>query len=332
MTKRLRRDYPGCLHHVCNRAIGRRPAFENRADTRLFLAFLARSIRRTSIELLAYAILTTHFHLMVRSPLGNLSEAMRYLESCYTRRFNLRHGRDGALFKGRFWSRPLGDFTDQLSVLRYIDYNPIEAGLVHHPSDYPWCSASHYAAPSGPVWLARAWVEHLVAAENPTKSYDPIRYRAWCLGGSTGARWVAQRRASMRTSFHVSFDNLIGRPGSRLREWLQWNAKLADGTSLTECVIDPASLRAAVAELRPAHSDPEFWRTIEFGLMRAACGMSLGEIGQARQTARTTVIRHLGRYREFVWNDAEFAAAAADTLALALKTTHGAAIVDCATT
>jgi len=98
--ERPRGDRPGAWHHVMNRGLARRPAFENRADIRFFLSLLARKVRQGQLELHAYAILTTHFHLLVRSPRGELSDAMMWIEAQYVRRFNRRRERDGSLSAG----------------------------------------------------------------------------------------------------------------------------------------------------------------------------------------------------------------------------------------
>ncbi len=77
MARNPRQDHPGSWHHVMNRGIARRSLFESRDDIRFFLACLARAVRRGQIEVHAWCILTTHFHLLVRSPGGELSAAMR---------------------------------------------------------------------------------------------------------------------------------------------------------------------------------------------------------------------------------------------------------------
>ena len=64
-----------------NRGVAKRPLFENRGDARFFLARLARQIRLGRIEVHAYCLMTTHFHLLVRSPIGEMSEAMRRVQN-----------------------------------------------------------------------------------------------------------------------------------------------------------------------------------------------------------------------------------------------------------
>ena len=88
-----------------NRAVGKRTLFEDKKDIRLFLACVARSVRRGEIRVHAYVIMTTHFHLLLESVKGELDVAMRRIESEYVMAFNRRHGRDGPLVRGRFRSK-----------------------------------------------------------------------------------------------------------------------------------------------------------------------------------------------------------------------------------
>ena len=118
MARRPRLDEPGTWHHVMNRGITRRTAFENRDDCRAFLAGIARAVRRREIEVHSFCVTTTHFHLLVRSPSGQLSQAMRRIQNRYVRRFNRSRRRDGPLFRGRFRSRPVDSLTYRRDVGR----------------------------------------------------------------------------------------------------------------------------------------------------------------------------------------------------------------------
>jgi hypothetical protein len=159
-----------------NRAVGKRPLFEGEVDLRDFEDSIAASVDRGEIRLQSYAFLTTHFHMLVESPTGHLSEALRRIESEYVQRFNLRHDRDGPLVRGRFRSKIVDDLRYWFALVRYIDHNPVEAGLVALPSEYPHGSAFHYARLEGPPWLDRAPVEHFVRKLRSAPSFSPIDY------------------------------------------------------------------------------------------------------------------------------------------------------------
>lgn len=116
MARLNRCDEPGSWHHVVNRGIAKRTLFEDREDIRYFLSRLAREVRRGRLEIHAYCVLTTHFHALVKSPRGELSEAMRRSQNEYSRFFNRRHRRDGTLVRGRFLSRPVDSLEYRYNV------------------------------------------------------------------------------------------------------------------------------------------------------------------------------------------------------------------------
>ena len=124
MARTRRIDYPGAWHHVVNRGLAKRPAFPHRRDVRFLLSRLARSVRRGEIEIHAFTVLSTHFHMLVRSVAGEIGNAMQRIESEYVRCFNRRNDRDGALFRGRYWSKLIENDVYLWNVVRYIDANP----------------------------------------------------------------------------------------------------------------------------------------------------------------------------------------------------------------
>jgi putative transposase len=150
---------PDIAFHVTNRALGRRLAFESDIDRRFFLSLLAKAVRRHFLLVLAYSLMGTHFHLFVRSRIGDLADAMQFLLGDYTRGFNAHRERQGPLWGRRYFARPVRSPRYSQCVVRYLDFNPVKANLCRTPSEYPFGSAYHYARRNGPPWLDRAWVE-----------------------------------------------------------------------------------------------------------------------------------------------------------------------------
>src|SRR4051812_16842847 len=99
MARRPRIDAPGCWHHVMHRGARRAPIFRDDEDCLLFLKGLEEAVDHHGLEVHAYALMPNHFHLLVRSPLGNLSKAMKHVTATFTLRANRRHRWDGPVFR-----------------------------------------------------------------------------------------------------------------------------------------------------------------------------------------------------------------------------------------
>jgi len=283
MARRPRQDHPGSWHHVINRGLAKRPLFENREDIRFFLSRLAREVRRERIEVHAWCVLTTHFHLLVRSPRGELSEALRRSQNEYSRFFNRRHKRDGTLIRGRFFSKPVTSLTYRRTLVRYIDNNAVHAGLASTPWSYRWCSAAQYVFGSGPPWLDRSWVEGEAnpEREGPFRGEDYIR----TVGGpfEEATRRLVESRISSTRLAQDDLDDLVGSAPARVRAWMKRKAMLADGGRIGLPVCDTKSIQHAVQRAR---NDSGPWEVSPNGLERCAYG--LVEVGLLRTMACLT--------------------------------------------
>lgn len=172
-----------------NRGLERRQTFFSYADHRRFTDLLQDIHERWRAEIFAYCCMTTHYHLLPHTPLGNLSRVMRHLNGLYTQRFNSAHGRDGPLFRGRYKALLVDADTYLLQVVRYIHLNPVEAGLVDDPGRYPWSSHHLYRQRETPEWLAREKLlalfpnpeafEHFVAEGNAQSLTAFYRRKRW---------------------------------------------------------------------------------------------------------------------------------------------------------
>ncbi|UCE56905.1 MAG: transposase [Desulfobacterales bacterium] len=121
----MRIKYPGAYYHVMNRGNRREDIFINETDRSSFVAALSDSCEAFSVKLIAYVLMANHFHLLVQTAHGNLSEFMRHFLVTYTVRFNRRHGRSGHVFQGRFKSFLVEEDQYLLPLSRYMHLNPI---------------------------------------------------------------------------------------------------------------------------------------------------------------------------------------------------------------
>ena len=90
--------------------------------------------------MIAYCLLTNHFHLVLETSVQGLSAGMHQLNGTYARKFNERHGFDGHLFDGRFRAWFVDSEEYLFELLHYVALNPVRAGLCEHPSAWPWSS------------------------------------------------------------------------------------------------------------------------------------------------------------------------------------------------
>ena len=154
MTRPLRIQYPGAWYHVMNRGASHRNIFLSDKQRIEFLSLLEEITLTYDVEIHAYCLMGNHYHLLLHTPRGNLSEAMRHLNSKYTRFFNKHKKRDGSLFRGRYKSIIISGENYLLAVSRYIHLNPLQANLVDDLNKYPWSSYPAYIdMTTPPDWL-----------------------------------------------------------------------------------------------------------------------------------------------------------------------------------
>jgi putative transposase len=154
MPRPLRIDFPGANHHVMNRGAKRKNVFFDDDYCSLFCDFLAQIVERFDIRLHGFALMPNHYHLMVESVNGNLSQAMSYLNGKYTQAVNKERGIDGSLFRGRYHNRVVTDSSHWRYLLAYLHLNPVKARLVMRIDQWPWTSHRFYDGKYvSPDWL-----------------------------------------------------------------------------------------------------------------------------------------------------------------------------------
>jgi putative transposase len=144
MSRPLRIDYPNAWHHVMNRARRGQDLFVDKADYQQFIDLLQEITDLLNVNVAAYCLMPTHYHLMLQTPDANLPRCMRHLNGVYTQRYNVSHSCDGTLFRGRYKSILVDADNYVLQLVRYIHRNPLKAGLVKRLDQYVWSSHKGY--------------------------------------------------------------------------------------------------------------------------------------------------------------------------------------------
>ena len=130
MPRRLRLEYEGAIYHVMTRGNARQDIVQDDDDRNRLLTDLERSVLRCDWELLAFAILSNHLHLLLKTPQPNLGKGMQAFLSGYAVWSAKRRQRPGHLFQGHYKAEMIEDESYYWTVSRYIHLNPVRAGLV----------------------------------------------------------------------------------------------------------------------------------------------------------------------------------------------------------
>jgi len=146
MARLARVVIPGVAHHVTQRGNRRLPIFFSDDDRRTYLALLRDGCAQAGVRCLAWCLMDNHVHLiLVPEDADGLRAALGEAHRRYTRHVNFREGWRGYLFQGRFASYPM-DEAHLMAALRYVELNPVAAGIVPRAEDWPWSSARSHVA------------------------------------------------------------------------------------------------------------------------------------------------------------------------------------------
>ena len=167
MPRTARASQGGYCYHVMNRGNGRRTVFHKDGDFDAFRNLQGEAAARTDMRLLAYCLMPNHFHLALWPRRdGDLSDYMMWLLTAHVRRYHQHYHSSGHVWQGRFRAFPIEEDDHLLTVLRYIERNPVRAGPVERAQDGLWSSAAtiNVGQPTldlGPVIRPEHWLDHV---------------------------------------------------------------------------------------------------------------------------------------------------------------------------
>ena len=171
MSRRLRIDTGGLVYHVLNRRVGRMTLFKKDEDYEAFEKVLDEAYKIVPMRVLAYCLMPNHFHLVLWPHNdGDLGRWMQWLLTAHVRRYHSRRGTSGHVWQGRFKAFPIQQDEHLLTVLRYVERNPLRARLVRRAEAWRWSSlrsAKHRPAflADWPVACPRNWIRRVNQAE-----------------------------------------------------------------------------------------------------------------------------------------------------------------------
>lgn len=201
MPRQPRFNLADVPQHIVQRGHNRQPTFFADADYRRYLATLGAAAKAHACDVHAYVLMPNHIHLLVtpRKPAG-VARLMQSLAGRYAQYLNAAHGRSGTPWEGRYKASLVDSEGYLLACYRYIEANPVRAGMVANPGDYPWSSHGHNGAGVGDGLI----VEHaLYGALGATGEERRAAYRALFTG-------------EMDETDHTDQTGETGEPGGRV--------------------------------------------------------------------------------------------------------------------
>jgi putative transposase len=205
-----------CPHHIVQRGHNRRVVFVTDGDRQSYLETLAEFRSELALKVYAYCLMTNHVHLIVDpgDDADNLSLLMKRLAGRHTRRVNRLERRTGTSWEGRFKCSPIETDRYLLACSRYVDLNPVRAGMVKRPDEYRWSSYRSRAGIERNDWLDD---DECLKRLAPSLEQCREQYRDYVSQGVTEYELQLIRGAIQRNqltgseSFMVEVEQRIGR-------------------------------------------------------------------------------------------------------------------------
>ena len=216
MPRTSRIDLPGLPQHLISRGNNRNDIFFRDRDRLVFLEYLAEACTDNDCAVHAFVLMSNHVHLLAtgNAPMA-ISRMMQDLGRRYVLYVNSAYKRTGALYDGRFKSSLVETSSYLLACMRYIELNPVRAGMVRSPGEHPWSSFGQNAS-GDPTGLVKPHPEYLQL------SADPARRRAAYLGlfdgGIAGDELLAIRESAQMNRplggerFYAAIEATLRRP------------------------------------------------------------------------------------------------------------------------
>ena len=154
MGRPLRLEFSGALYHVTSRGNRKEEIYESDDDRVLFLDIFSEVCKSYSWICYSFCLMTNHYHILIETPDGNLSQGMRQLNGVYSQKFNRVHNRVGHVFQGRYMAILVEEESYLLELTRYIVLNPVRAKMVNFAEEWEWISYRATISKSTlPSWL-----------------------------------------------------------------------------------------------------------------------------------------------------------------------------------
>lgn len=216
MSRPLRIEFEGAVYHLTSRGDRQEPIFVDDLDRQRLLGIVGLALERFDAQALAYCLMGNHYHFVLRTRQANLSRLMRHVNGVYTQAFNRRHGKVGHLFQGRFKALLVDHDAYLLQVCRYVELNPVRAGLVQQPQAWPWSSLrAHLGLAPAPPWLDVSGLQAQVLGREARSAADVSRavaqYAEFVAAGQGEPLW----ERALRQQIYLGDEGFVERMQAR---------------------------------------------------------------------------------------------------------------------
>ncbi len=186
MARPLRIEFSGALYHVTARGDRRERIYADDYDRTLWIDILGAVCARFDFAVHAYCLMGNHYHLLIETPLAQLSKGMRQLNGVYSQAFNRRHNLVGHVFQGRYAAILCEKESYLRELARYIVLNPLRANLVSSIEDWPWSSHGIVMGRTpSPTWFD---CQYLLSHFGESVQQARMSYLSWVLDGVCAQR------------------------------------------------------------------------------------------------------------------------------------------------
>jgi len=276
------------------------------ADRWQFVRLLGEVVEENQVICHAWVLMDNHYHLLLETPAGNLSAAMKHLNGLYTQRFNKKHRRVGHLFQGRFKALVVEKDTYLKELCRYLVLNPVRARMVKHPKDWKWSSYRGTAGlEKAEKWLQVDWV---LGQFDKTHKRAEKSYRRFVQEGMgrKGSPWD-----ELFSRIYLGSDEFLERVhevGRRHRDLdIPKYQKLVKKPNLEKIIEEVAkSYGIRPKEVLVAGARKHEAKEVAIYLLKKESGLSLKEIGFKMGVSLGAVSHHWVSVKKRLERDPEF--------------------------
>lgn len=239
MARPLRIEYAGALYHVTSRGDRREDIYHDDKDRLMWLDVFTHVCSRFNWRCHAWCLMDNHYHILIETAEGNLSQGMRQLNGVYTQRNNRKHGRVGHVFQGRYKAILVQKDEYLLELSRYVVLNPVRAGIVDDLHEWQWSSYGAMTGKSAPQdWLETDWtlgffgqqrkraitkyIDFVRAGVGLPPVWENLKYQIY-LGNDEFAEKMKHKLSGLRKEDLGEITRLQRRPMARSLRWYEEN-------------------------------------------------------------------------------------------------------------